>query len=165
MGISLYYDTQSPLTSDARQAIREAAELEARGDQTWWSESFMLYEDDDDEEGLRGSTKIFLPGYSVAHDDHRTVDSVDDAVMAWRDTTRILKLLQRLALGHNVVWNVQLEDESFGEIKGGDEDSAAFEKANELLLIAGLNPNDPSLAQRISQIDQLHADRWQQQIS
>ena len=89
------------------------------------------------------------------------VEFADDAVMAWRDTTRILKLLQRLALGHNVFWNVQLEDESFGQITGGDGNSAAFEKTNELLPIAGLDPTDPSLGERISQIDQLHADRWQ----
>ncbi len=155
MGVSLYYDTQSPLTSDAQRALRAAAELEAQGDQTWWCESFMLYESDDDNASISGSSKIFLLGGAV--------DFADDTLMAWRDINRILGVLQRLALGHNVVWNVQLEDESFGQITGRDEDSAAFEKANELLLIAGLDPNDPSLDQRISQIDQLHADRWQQQ--
>ena len=153
MGISLYYDTQSSLTSDARRAVRDAAELEVGGDQTWSCESFMFYEDDDDTEGLSGSSKVFLSG--------DTVEFADDAVMAWRDTTRILKLLQCLALGHNVFWNVQLEDESFGQITGGDGNSAAFEKTNELLPIAGLDPTDPSLGERISQIDQLHADRWQ----
>ena len=153
MGISLYYDTQSPLTSDARRALRDAAELEAQGDQAWWCESFMLYESDDDTGGISGSSKIFLLSSAV--------EFADDTLMAWRDINRILRSLQRLALEHDVVWNVQLEDESFGEITGRDEDSAAFEKANELLLIADLNPDDPSLAQRISQIDQLHADRWQ----
>ena len=153
MGISLYYDTQSPLTSDARRALRDAAELEAQGDQAWWCESFMLYESDDDTGGISGSSKIFLLSGAV--------DFADDTLMAWRDINRILRSLQRLALEHDVVWNVQLEDESFGEITGRDEDSAAFEKANELLLIADLDPDDPSLAQRISQIDQLHADRWQ----
>ena len=161
MGVSLYYDTQSPLTLDARRAIRAAAELEHRGDQTWWCESFMLYEDDEDNDRLSGSTKIFLPGYSVADDDFCTVDAADDALMAWRDTTRILKLLQHLALLYHVVWNVQLEDEPFGEITGGDGDSAVFDKANELLLLAGLEADDPSLIERIAQIDRLHADRWQ----
>ena len=42
MGISLYYDTQSPLTSEEQRAVRAAAELEHQGDQTWWCESFML---------------------------------------------------------------------------------------------------------------------------
>ncbi len=154
MGISLYYDTQSPLTSVARRALRDAAELELQGDdQTWWCESFMLYESDDADRGISGSSKIFLLSGAV--------DFADDTLMAWRDTTRILKLLQRLALGHNVVWNVQLEDESFGQIRGDDGDSAAFEKANELLLIANLDPDDPNLGERIAQIDHSHADRWQ----
>ena len=113
----------------------------------------MLYEADDDDEGLRRSSKVFLSS--------DTVDFVDDALMAWRDTTRILKLLQCLALQHHVVWNAQLEDGSFGSIRGGDGDSAGFNKANELLLIAGLEADDPSLIDRIAAIDQLHADRWQ----
>jgi hypothetical protein len=157
MGVALYYRSQTPIAPEARPGLFEAAQRDTEAFESWWCESFGLFEDDNE---VHGSTKIFLAGYSDGSGDYREVDPDDDAIMAWRDTKRILELLRSYSVKYGIVWEINLEDTPFGTIDGSDANSATLEMADPLLMMAETDANDPGLPERIADIDRRHADRW-----
>jgi hypothetical protein len=157
MGVAFYYRSQHPVSAELRRGILASASRDADAFGSWWCEGFCLFED---EESLWGATKIFLTGYFAHAGTYREVDPADDALMAWRDIKRILELLRGYARHHAVGWEVSLEDTPFGLIDGSDADEMSVAMTDQLLLLSGLESNDPSLPQRIAELEHRHADRW-----
>ncbi|MBM0104191.1 hypothetical protein JM946_05515 [Steroidobacter sp. S1-65] len=159
MGVSLSYSCSAPIPQQDRARLLEAVD-QAVDSFTWWAEPICLWEH---EGSVAGDTKIFLLAYSTNAGETREVEPEDDTIMAWRDTVRILELLQDYARTYRLVWNIDLAGEPFGQIRGDNEqDAVTFANAAKMLeAITGFGPTHPELPQRIAEIDAKFSDRWE----
>jgi len=145
MGVSFDYRCNAKLGEEQRLELLARVKQDVAAF-SWWVESIKLRDTDN---GFWGSTKIFL----------HCEDEGEDSIMAWWNITHIMKLLQEYARSYGLVWSLEIEGGSLGEISGGDSDREVFDEASTMLQVAGVDANDPRLPDRIREIDMKYADR------
>ncbi|HYC59279.1 MAG TPA: hypothetical protein VEK79_06895 [Thermoanaerobaculia bacterium] len=154
MGVALTYVPITAVPVEiARRIVAEAHQLGTSRE--WWCEALHFT----DETSLEGSTKIFLPGYSIEGGGYREVDVEDDSLMAAFDASFILDTLASWSRQFDISWSIGADGGEIGEVSSEGPDP-------ELLgMVAAVATNGefgelPSFdTKRIADIQKKYADR------
>ena len=158
MSVSLSYTTLDPVAASVRASLIDALP-KMNSEWDWWCESINFFDTPEKDGRVRGSTKLFLVGYSAVSGDFVEVDPDEDFIMAWRDTQQILRRLAAWSRQHSLVWELASEGGSLGVIRDGIVPDEAQAVMTTLLEAIGAQMDEDCIEERACEILLKHAGR------
>jgi hypothetical protein len=139
MGVSLTYATAQPVSHEAREFVRRAAD-EINHARDWWGEGILFIDAPSQPSCLVGDSKLF-----------RVIsDWDDDTFLAWRDAQFIVANLTKWASSFGLTWNLSVEGEKIGTVNATGADKDANEFLSNLAAVVSYPTTDEQTVEKIA---------------